>query len=196
MQPTASRVEIKPANLRDATYIGANLRAADREEIFCQVPGGLSGSDVTQTLFGGMLDEWTWIAYLDGQPTTIFGVSPITVSTWAGFAFGTRHLPRTIPRVSAHMLALEPSLIAHGVRRLEVRTIATHDISHQWLRKLGCWFEAELPEYGKDGELFELWCWHIGRPPSQYAKWKPRHVLRTQAAETASATASGGAQER
>ncbi len=190
------RVEITAANLRDVTWIGANMRPADREEVICQVPEGLSGSEITALLYTGMLPDWTWLALLDGQPACVFGVSPISTAVWAGFAFGTRHLPRTIPKVSEHILGLEQRLIAAGVRRVEVRTISTHDISHRWLRKLGCWFEAEMPNYGSNGETFELWCWHVGRPPSQHSKWKPRHVLQAQGSETPSAPAPGGAQER
>lgn len=194
-----TRVAIHPANLRDVTYIGANLRQADKIEIFCQLPAGMSGSDAAALLYGGMLTDWTWIATLDGQPVCVFGVAPINVATWSGFAFGTRDLPRTIPKVSAHILGLEQRLIATGVRRVEVRTISTHDISHQWLRKLGCWFEAEMPNYGSNGETFELFAWHLGRAPSQFAKWKPRHVHQEpspQDAEAASPAAPGGAQER
>lgn len=177
-----AKVEIVPATLRDVTYIGANLRQADREEIFAQLPA-MSGSDAAGLLFRGMLVDWSWVALLDRQPAACFGVTPITTAVWAGFAFGTRDLPRTIPRVSQAILEMEPRLIETGVRRVEVRTISTHDISHAWLRKLGCWFEAEMPHYGSNGETFELWAWHVGRPPSQSAKWKPRHVHRSPEAQ-------------
>lgn len=172
------RVELVPLSLRDVTWIGANMRPADLEEITCQVPEGMSGSDIARLLHGGMLVDWTWIATLDRQPACCFGVAPITTAVWSGFAFGTQSMPRTIPTVSRAILGLEERLIARGVRRVEVRTISTHDLSHQWLRKLGCWFEAELPHYGSNGETFELWSWHVGRPPSQHAKWKPHHVLQ------------------
>jgi hypothetical protein len=192
-----SSVEIVPANLRDVTWIGANMRAADLEEIVCQVPEGMSGSAIAHLLFEGMLVDWSWVATYKGQPTTCFGVTPHNVATWSGFAFGTNDMVRTIPAVSAFILGLEDRLIAAGVRRVEVRTIDTHDISHQWLRKLGCWFEAEMHHYGRNGETFELWAWHVGQPPSRSAKWKPRHVLsQTQDAQTASPAAPGGAQER
>lgn len=193
-----SRVEIAPATLRDCSYIGANLRQADREEIFCQIPDDMSGSDAASMLFGGMLTDWTWIAYLADQPVCVFGVSPINVATWSGFAFGTKRTPRVVPAVTRHMLELEDRMRTTGIRRLEVRTLSTHDISHRWLRALGCWFEADLPHYGKNGETFELWAWHLGRLPSRYAKHRNRRYVhsQTKSPKTPSAPASGGAQER
>lgn len=193
-----SRVDLIPVSLRDVTWVGANMRAADLEEVQCQVPKGMSGSDIARLLYTGMLADWTWIATLDRQPVCCFGVAPITTAVWSGFAFGTPAMPRAIPRVSEAILGLEERLVANGVRRVEVRTISTHDLSHQWLRKLGCCYEAVLPDYGSNGETFELWAWLVGRPPSRHAKWKPRHVLQ-QAAQvpedpgTTAGTAPGGA---
>ena len=184
--------------MRDVTWIGANLRHADRAEIFCQMPDGMNGSSIAAHLFEGMLVDWSWVAALDGQPVCVFGIGPINVATWSGFAFGTHDMPRAIPAMTRHMLAQEQRMIDVGVRRLEVRTISTHDVSHQWLRALGCWFEADLPHYGKNGETFELWSWHLDRKPSRYAKYRTaRNVHQSpQAPEAPGATAPGRAQER
>jgi len=37
---------IKPATIRDYTWMAANMRASDRAEIMCQVPTGTTSMDV------------------------------------------------------------------------------------------------------------------------------------------------------
>jgi hypothetical protein len=159
-----SRVTIGPLNLRDITFLGANMRAEDRREIMCQAPKNLSGSQAAAAMFPGLAPDWTWLASLDGNPAVAFGLQPYNVATMIGWAWGTRHLPRCIPAITRHLIAEEPLLIASGFRRIEVRTIKDHDISHRWLYALGARKECDLPEFGRDGETFELWAWTLHGP--------------------------------
>ena len=157
----ASRVRIVPANLRDCTYIGANMRPADAEEVLCQMPEGMSGSDFAAAAFPAFLDGWVWVALVDGNPVCFFGFQPITTPVWMGFAVGTRRMLRAVPAMTAHCLAQERRLVELGVRRLEVRTLKGHDLSARWLTHLGCRWCCDLPDHGRSGETFELWSWTL-----------------------------------
>lgn len=184
------RVLIGPANLRDFTYIGANLREADRREIFCQLPEGTTGSGMAAQVFDGLAGDWTWIASIDGQPVCAFGFQPFTTPVWIGWAWGTRQMVRAIPAVTRHCLEQEMKLIGLGVRRLEVRTIKGHDVSHLWLSRLGCRYRCDLPDHGRNGETFELWAWQLsdGLPTVNTSYRNNRHVhAETSEAPEASA---------
>jgi hypothetical protein len=106
---------------------------------------------------------------------------------WIGWAFGTSRMIRTIPAVTRHCLAQQEALIEMGVRRVEVRTLVDHDISHAWLRQLGCVYECTLPDYGRNGETFEQWAWCLsrGRPTDRTSYHVP-----TEAKGSAQATAT------
>jgi hypothetical protein len=156
-----NRVTIAPANLRDMTYIGANLRPDDAREILCQVPAGTTGAQAAAAIFQSVPGGWAWTASLDGNPACAFGFQPFTSPVWIGWAFGTRRMIRTIPAITRHCLLQEPRLLDLGVKRVEVRTLADHDISHQWLTRLGCRFAADLPDHGRNRELFQLWAWSL-----------------------------------
>jgi len=46
------------------------------------------------------------------------------------------------------------------VTRVEIRSIADHDIAAKWLTNLRARYEGLLEGYGTDGEDFRLFAWH------------------------------------
>jgi hypothetical protein len=152
-------VTIKPATLRDVSFIAANLRQQDRREIMATVAVhnvwaaviGLAASDTSQA----------WCAWLDGQPVGIAGFSvPIPLQPHIGqaWAFGSERFRRVVPALTRFVVAEWPALLADiGVSRLEMRSLADHDIAHRWLSGMGVRREAIMPGYGVNGETFELW---------------------------------------
>lgn len=173
-----SRVTIGPATLRDMTWIGGNLREADAREIFCQVPEGTLGSSMAASVFLGLPEAWTRVATLDGQPVAAFGFQPFTVPVWIAWAWGTRRMTRAIPAITRWCWSKEPELLELGVRRVEARSIAGHEQAHRWLERLGCRREADLPDHGRNGELFHLYAWTIGngRPTQRHSYRTNRNV--------------------
>jgi len=168
-------IEFREPTLLDVTYIGANLRPEDRRELLCQVPAGLTASSAMAIMLDGLAPEWTWVASLDGQPVAVFGFQPFTVPVWVAFALGTRRITRVIPAITRWCWDQEQRLIDAGVRRLEARSIAGHHSAHRWLERLGCQRVCDLPDSGRDGELFHLYAWHLGagRPTQTHRYRKP-----------------------
>lgn len=170
-------VRILPMNVRDLTYIGANMRPADAAEISCQIPPGMKLGDFAFRLHQGLAEGWSWIAELEGQPVCAFGFQPLSTPVWTGWAFGTKKMLRAVPAMTRHCLAQEQRLLDAGVRRLEVRTMKGHDLSTRWLRHLGCTWRAELEDHGNNGEPFELWAWTITDGlPSQRKDYRSVHA--------------------
>lgn len=173
----SSRVRIEPANLRDCTYIGANLRDEDRREIMCQLPAGITGAVMAASVLAGVPEDWTWVASVDGQPAAVFGFQPYTVPVWLAWAWGTRHLPRAMPAITRWCWSQEQRLLDAGVMRLEARSIEGHHQAHRWLEALGCKRVCDLPDHGRNGELFHLYAWTIGEGrPSQRHSYRNRNA--------------------
>ena len=194
-QPVRSgRVLIERATLRDITYIGAHLRQPDRDEIFCQLPEGTIGSVMAASVLATVDPDWTWVATIKDQPVCAFGFQAYSVPVWIGWAWGTDAMIRAIPAVTRHCLEQEQRLLDLGVRRVEVRTMKGHDVSQAWLGRLGCKYQCDLPDHGRDGETFELWAWQLrdGLPSTNTSYRTKRNVLpqASQGAEAGSAALS------
>jgi len=158
---TARRIAVVPATLRDIAFVTANLRPEDRREI-------RSSADLASTVEAAVIayetsKNWCWTAMRAGQPIAAFGVaetSPLTPHIRTAWAFGTRHFRRAVPAVGRFACEHWPDrLKAAGVRRLEARSLAGHDIAHRWLCGLGARLEGEMAQYGTGGETFLLWAW-------------------------------------
>ena len=150
---------IRPATLRDATFIGANMRANDAHEILCQLPEGTSSADAAAICFATTPDGWKWTAWFNGQPVAAFGVMALTHCVWQGWAFGTDRMARVIPMVSLFMMNQRERMQEHGCRRLEARAFKRHNQARVWITHMGGTYRCDLPEHGRNGETFELWEW-------------------------------------
>jgi hypothetical protein len=162
-----SYFEIRDACLRDASFVAANMREQDAVEIDAVVdmsnPAGvaawlLNGSGAFQE---DPALNWARIAYLKGQPVAVFGIARIAPHIGSAWAYGTRVLPRVAKRISLWGMGFyPPAMINAGIRRVEVRTMACHDLSHRWLASMGAVLETPEPfEYGRNGELFVQYAW-------------------------------------
>ena len=63
----------------------------------------------------------------------------------------TRHIIRV----------MMPSLAIAKAHRAEARSAASHIEAHNWLERLGATREAPLRGYGRNGEDFILFAWHL-----------------------------------
>lgn len=156
------KVEIKAGTLRDICFVAANLREQDKREIFAtaRLDSG------TQAGAASYLSSpnWCWTAWLYGQPVAAFGVSignyiyqPHLRYAWA---YGTNKFKRATPAITRFCIQEWPErLIAEGVTRVEIRSLADHDLAHKWLSAIKARKEADMPNYGVNGETFELWAW-------------------------------------
>ncbi|MGO4339865.1 hypothetical protein AB4037_33770 [Labrys sp. KB_33_2] len=142
-------VAIRPATLRDMTFIAATMRDQDRREIRAVI-------EESDTAIGTMLfhssTDLAWTAWIDGDPVAAFGVTRLFPGLGSGWAYGTRRMRRAVPAVTRFARSsVRPLLIAEGFRRIEVRTAIDHDLSHRWLEGLGFRREGIALDYGRGG---------------------------------------------
>lgn len=152
-------VNIIPGNLRDISYVAANMRSADREEVFATARLE-SATQAAAISFHGS-PGWSWMALYNGQPAAAFGIGsgahlqPHIRHAWA---YGTVHFKRCVPAITRFVREFWfEALIEEGVRRVEARSLVNHDIAHRWLASLGAKREGLLRGFGVNGEDFELW---------------------------------------
>jgi len=154
---------IKPATIRDYTWMAANMRASDRAEIMCQVPTGTTSMDVA---IWSLNAREAWTAFdRDDQPAAAFGVHAMTPAgnVFSLWAWGTPKLSRTVREIERFVIDdCTPRWLAAGLTRIEARSIVGHTRAHRWLRRLG-FDEIPAEEWGRDGQAFTLFYWTKSR---------------------------------
>ncbi len=108
--------------------------------------------------------DFCWTAWIEGQPVAAFGVTqgnpqyqPHIRYAWA---YGTDKFKRAAPAITRFCIQEWPKrLIAEGATRVEIRSLADHDLAHKWLKSIRAKHEADMPNYGVNGETFQLWAW-------------------------------------
>ncbi|WP_448950607.1 hypothetical protein [Labrys neptuniae] len=142
-------VTIRPATLRDMTFIAATMRDQDRREIRAVI-------EESDTVIGTMLfnasPDLAWTAWIEDDAVAAFGISRLFAGLGSGWAYGTRRMRRAIPALTRFARrSVRPLLLAEGFRRIEVRTAIDHDLSHRWLEALGFTREGVAVAYGSGG---------------------------------------------
>lgn len=170
------RIHINNANVRDASWITCNMREKDRQEVFCQFPTA-SSRDLGVAL---AQEEDAYIAYRDGEPVMLFGVSPMCQVGLSVWAVGTKGCERCIPKITRFfMQEIMPRKMQEGYRWMEARSLATHYDAHVWMKKTGAEPRLKLEEYGNDGEDFILFRWTTHSYYTAAAKrWRKNYVAK------------------
>ena len=155
-------ITVRPGSVRDITYVAANMRDADRREIFCQrADEDVRALAMTMSYVSPV---HCYAAFEDCSPIAVFGASEQHPNMWTAWAFGTRRLRRAVPAITRFVRSrIAGALLDCGANRVEVRSIAGHDIAHRWLETLGAEREALLRGFGKGGEDFVLYAWRRDR---------------------------------
>ena len=144
------------------TWIAANARVADQHELLCQV--GTDNVTVPAAIcVESSPPSMRWVARWKGKPVAAWGVAHndmITPTVGSLWLFGTDDIRRVIPAVSRAMARDLPRMTEErGITRLEIRALATHDIAHRWLERLGARRVCTLTDWGSSGEEFVLYEW-------------------------------------
>lgn len=146
---------IEPGNVRDLSYVFANLRDHDRAEVEAQNavwdPGMVAHILCEQAYAFVCRSE-------DRLPVVGFGALPTTPVTVGAWLLATRlATPRDLVAVTRFVDGpLRAQLKRDGFRWAEARALADYTEAHGWLARLGGHVIAELPGYGRDGEDFVL----------------------------------------
>lgn len=152
-----TRLVVEDLNLRDLTYIIANLREDDRKEIDPLIPNSIQPEHRNSYIAVQCLSGFAYSVKIGEQPICAFGVK-IVGTIGSGWAFGTDRMIRAIPLISDFCWRyISHLLIENNLNRLEVRPVATHEVAIRWLKKLGFTHDCTLKMYGKNGEDFELY---------------------------------------
>jgi hypothetical protein len=168
------KIHIGAANPRDASWITYNMRESDRVECFSQFPR-TSSRELGYALG---TEEGAQIAYYDGDPCMVFGVSPMCQVGLSVWAIGTNHCKRVVPAVTRCFVnEIIPAKMYEGYRWMEARSWIDHVDAHDWMKRLGAEPRLLLKDYGNDGEDFILFRWtRDAWYRSGVNKWKQRHA--------------------
>lgn len=150
-------VDIRPAVLRDASWIMANLRPLDHKEAFCQLERGFR----THELAGYLLRYGdSYIAYDRDEPAMLFGTTPINIVCLSAWALGTKRAWRVAGRVATWVRDEHvPALRREGYTSLEARSLCENRQAQDWIRSTGGVEHGPPFPFGSDGELFQLFRW-------------------------------------
>lgn len=153
----ARPVTIEPATLRDASYVMANLRPLDVEEVMCQVPEGTKRHEIAYSLLMG---GDTFAALIGDQPVAIFGTAPLNAACVSVWALGLPTVWRVVPAINRFLVDEHlPRLLDLGYRTMEARSLSNHHQAHRWITALGGVQHGGPFEFGRDRETFLLFRW-------------------------------------
>lgn len=147
-----SGVELRPVQDGDIEYIAANVREADRIEIYES-----SRRDVAEALRDTVTrSERTAVAVYDGKPEAIFGVGRLSLMSDVGvpWMIGTKALTGNARKV---MSVARPLLrrVMQGNEVLRNFVHADNKLAIRWLKSMGFRFSEPIP-YGWRGAKFHV----------------------------------------
>lgn len=165
-------IEIQSANLRDVSWIAANLRKCDQIEIACQVSKDAKPEQIAASSLASSTQAWT--ANYKGFPTVAFGFGEVSYGVLVGWAYGRDGTERCIPAITRFVFTqLVPQWLSSGVRRIEVRTIESHHSAHRWLEMAGARRVCALDAWGRNNERFYLYEWVCRDVPREiFERWQ------------------------
>lgn len=166
------KIDIRPACLRDASFLTAHMRQADVDEIMCQLSPETKRHELAYGLVMSHGSE-SFIAYYDDVPALIIGTTPMNVACVSAWALGTKNVWRVIIPATRHFISQHvPMRVAEGFRTMEARSHVAHDQAHRWMRSTGAVVCDEPFVYGRDGEKFLTFRWALDALPAAQARYK------------------------
>lgn len=150
-------IDIKPAILRDASYVTAHLRQSDVDEVMCQVPEDTKRHEVAHAL---LTSGDSYVATYKGQPIALFGWGVLNAAAVSVWAIGTDQMARAMPAVTNYFRnVIGPELVADGYLVMEARSHTEHDAAHRWMHSTGAVAGVKPYIYGRNGEKFITFRW-------------------------------------
>jgi hypothetical protein len=96
----------------------------------------------------------------DGEPVAFAMFTPLTpVALSASFIATDRWREVALDFMFWGLKFFKPAALGGGFKRLECRTIAGHADAIEMLTRLGFKHEAEIRDYGRNGEVFHQYAW-------------------------------------
>lgn len=150
-------ISIEEVNLRDLSFIIANMRDMDRKEILCQYPYDDDRENLKVLTHGVMAAQsFKHIAKLKGQPVAVFGMQEVSPKRFKGWAFGTDKMKRAVPAITKFIQEKYITHLEQYANRIEAESLVGHEQAHKWLVGLGSTPVLTMKKIGKNGEDFIL----------------------------------------
>lgn len=147
----------------ETQHVVANLRDLDREEI--EATSWDLGQNYVHSL--QMIRAFQYVAYAGDDPAAIFGAWPHWPGVWNVYAFGTDAFPaRSLTKFIRRSMI--PTLLEMGAHRADCASLDSHHVAHRWLERLGARRESVMPGFGKNGETFIRYVWHVQPPEHRH----------------------------
>jgi hypothetical protein len=147
---------IVKAEMEHLVYVASHMQAIEKTSCSALMWGGFDPEKLARKLMR------TDIRYccLDQNhaPAVVGGVDFITPAVGQAWMFGTDDFPKVVREVTKATRQLLDTLLANQLLRIEIRSIETHRVAHQWYKRFLGFIEepAMLRSYGVGGENFLL----------------------------------------
>lgn len=155
-----TRCTIEPPTYAGVRQITANARGRDIEEISA-VCGVWNAEGLADEIVRGWTQRGAWggVFATDRPIAVLTALYETPVSVQVGLV-ATDKFKQIALQVTRHVRRrIEPALRASGVTRAECRCWSKHSDARRWLALCGAHEEAEIPDYGANGETFIQMAW-------------------------------------
>lgn len=147
---------IVKATMEQLAYVAKHMQAIEKTSCSALMWGGFDPEKLAHKL---MRTDLRYCCVDDNQvPVVVGGIDFITPAVGQCWMFGTDDFPKVVREVTKATRRVLDDLLEKQVRRIEIRSIKTHTVAHEWYRRFLGFTEAPavLRSYGVGGEDFLL----------------------------------------
>lgn len=158
-------IRIQGGTYESIRFVVDNMRAADRLELEATSPN-ISNGDLARGILAK--SELVFVALLDGEPVSCWGMIPMWPGVGYAFAFGTDDWGKVLLQMTRFVRGFMVAyLLDNGYHRIETRSLASRQDVGRWLKIFGAKAEAVLRGSGARGEDFVLYRWLAHERPAE-----------------------------
>ena len=147
---------IVKATMDQLVYVAKHMQAIEKTSCSALMWGWFEPEKLARKL---MRTDMRYCCVDDHHvPVVVGGIDFITPAVGQCWMFGTDDFPKVVREVTKATRRVLDEILANQVRRIEIRSIETHKVAHEWYRRfLGFTGEPSmLQSYGVNGENFLL----------------------------------------
>ncbi len=145
-------------SFNDLLYIAANMREADKSEIFA-TRWDDSPMELAKQGMMPLVRQFAFVAKLKGVPVAAIGAFPAHPLMWNVWMFATDEFPKIGLPFTRWVKKIFVPTMHKNARRAECRSECSHHYAHRWMEAIGGKKEATLSRYGKQGQDYYIYAW-------------------------------------
>lgn len=170
-------------------YLAFHMREIDKREIFGNLPTDNPIEFAAMVYQATAKNGYGWLGWFNNRPVAALGMFENFPGCWQVWSFGSENYEHVITGfLRRFQQAIEAAREAHGLHRIECRSITDHSSAHRLLRVLGFDSEGVLRSYGRDGSNYILFA-KVWENDSDVLRRGRREFSTTGSAGTATAAA-------